>query len=298
MVSVASVNALRTESPEAHYNATKAGIVAIMRSFANELGHLGLRFNCVAPGETVSAAEAANYTDGDLARTREYLLRVPLRRVSRPDEQARVVLFLASDDASYVNGAHDRRRRRRAHRRLVRHRPPAAGARAARGLWSPRRMSKPLDDVDRRIIDQLQEEGRRPYTEIARAVGLSEAGVRQRVASLTERGVIQIVAATSPGALGMIQSFISVRVAGAGLEQAAERIAAIPEVDYVAVCTGPTDLLVGAVCRDNQHLLEVVTGAIREVPGVVETDTAVVLSELKDSYRWSDAVRSEAGLGE
>lgn len=104
VVSVASVNALRTESPEAHYNATKAGIVAIMRSFANELGHLGLRFNCVAPGETVSAAEAATYTDEDLARTREYLLRVPLRRVSRPEEQARVVLFLASDDASYVNG--------------------------------------------------------------------------------------------------------------------------------------------------------------------------------------------------
>ncbi len=104
VVSIASVNALRTESPEAHYNATKAGIVAIMRSFANELGHRGLRFNCVAPGETVSATEAATYTDEDLARTREYLLRVPLRRVSRPEEQARVVLFLASDDASYVNG--------------------------------------------------------------------------------------------------------------------------------------------------------------------------------------------------
>jgi NAD(P)-dependent dehydrogenase (short-subunit alcohol dehydrogenase family) len=104
VVSIASVNALRTESPEVHYNATKAGIVAIMRSFANELSHLGLRFNCVAPGETVSAEEAAAYTDADRARTREYLLRVPLRRVSRPDEQARVVLFLASDDASYVNG--------------------------------------------------------------------------------------------------------------------------------------------------------------------------------------------------
>jgi NAD(P)-dependent dehydrogenase (short-subunit alcohol dehydrogenase family) len=104
VVSISSVNALRTESPEAHYNATKAGIVAIMRSFANELSHLGLRFNCVAPGETVSAEEAAEYTDEDRDRTREYLLRVPLRRVSRPDEQARVVLFLASDDASYVNG--------------------------------------------------------------------------------------------------------------------------------------------------------------------------------------------------
>ena len=151
---------------------------------------------------------------------------------------------------------------------------------------------RPLDDVDRRIIDQLQEEGRRPYTEIARSVGISEASVRQRAASLTERGVIQIVAATSPIALGMIQAFISVRLSGGGLERAAERIAAIGEVDYVAVCTGPTDLLVGAVCRDNQHLLEV-TSAIRELEGVAETDTAVILSELKDSYRFSDSVRPE-----
>lgn len=104
VVSISSVNAIRTESPSAPYNATKSGIIAIMRSFANELGHLGLRFNCVAPGETVSAEEAAGYTDEDRDRTREYLLRVPLRRVSRPSEQARVVLFLASDDASYVNG--------------------------------------------------------------------------------------------------------------------------------------------------------------------------------------------------
>ena len=153
-------------------------------------------------------------------------------------------------------------------------------------------MAKPLDDVDRRIIDQLQEEGRRPYTEIARAAGISEASVRQRVASLTERGVIQIVAATSPIALGMIQAFVSVRVSGADLARAAEQIAAIPEVDYVAVCTGRTDLLVGAVCRDNEHLLEITT-TIREVPGVAETDTAVILSELKDSYRFSETVRPD-----
>jgi 3-oxoacyl-[acyl-carrier protein] reductase len=104
VVSISSVNAFRNESPEAHYNATKAGIVAVMRSFANELGHLGLRFNCVAPGETVSAEVAATYTDDDRRRTRNYLQRVPLRRVAVPAEQARVVLFLASDDASYVNG--------------------------------------------------------------------------------------------------------------------------------------------------------------------------------------------------
>ena len=85
VVSVSSVNAFRTEAPEAHYNATKAGIVSVMRSFATELSHRGVRFNCVAPGETVSAEEAAAYTDADRARTREYLQRVPLRRVGLPD---------------------------------------------------------------------------------------------------------------------------------------------------------------------------------------------------------------------
>ena len=135
VVSIASVNALRTEAPEAHYNATKAGIVAIMRSFANELGHRGVRFNCVAPGETVSADEAAAYTDDDLARTREYLQRVPMRRVGRPSEQAQVVLFLASDDGLLRQRRDDRRRRRRAGRRLVRHRaaarPCPSGSRAS-----------------------------------------------------------------------------------------------------------------------------------------------------------------------
>jgi NAD(P)-dependent dehydrogenase (short-subunit alcohol dehydrogenase family) len=104
VVSIASVNAFRTEAPEAHYNATKAGIVSVMRSFTTELGHRGVRFNCVAPGETVGAEEAAGYTDADRARTREYLQRVPLRRVGRPVEMARAVCFLASDEAAYVSG--------------------------------------------------------------------------------------------------------------------------------------------------------------------------------------------------
>jgi 3-oxoacyl-[acyl-carrier protein] reductase len=104
VVSVSSVNAFRGEAPEAHYNATKAGIVSVMRSFVIELSHRGVRFNCVAPGETVSADEAASYTDADRARTREYLQRVPLRRVGKPADMARAVCFLASDDAGYVNG--------------------------------------------------------------------------------------------------------------------------------------------------------------------------------------------------
>ena len=56
----------------------------------------------------------------------------------------------------------------------------------------------PLDDVSKAIIEQLQEDGRRPYAAIGKAVGLSEAAVRQRVQRLLDAGVMQIVAVTDP----------------------------------------------------------------------------------------------------
>src|SRR6478736_5551014 len=59
-----------------------------------------------------------------------------------------------------------------------------------------------LDDVSKRIIEQLQEDGRRPYAAIGKAVGLSEAAVRQRVQRLLDAGVMQIVAVTDPLQVG------------------------------------------------------------------------------------------------
>ena len=102
IVNIASTDAFQVESPQAHYNASKAALVMMTRSIAHELGHLGVRANCVAPGQTVTPM-----VDMDMDRpefVREYLKRVPMHRGASPMEQARVVLFLASDDASYVNG--------------------------------------------------------------------------------------------------------------------------------------------------------------------------------------------------
>ncbi|MBM3691240.1 MAG: AsnC family transcriptional regulator, partial [Actinobacteria bacterium] len=59
-----------------------------------------------------------------------------------------------------------------------------------------------LDSISRKIIEQLQADGRRSYATIAKAVGLSEAAVRQRVARLTESGIIQIVAVSDPMQVG------------------------------------------------------------------------------------------------
>jgi NAD(P)-dependent dehydrogenase (short-subunit alcohol dehydrogenase family) len=102
IVNVASTDAFSAESPQVAYNVSKAGVVMLTKSFAHELGHLGVRVNAVAPGETLTPMVAEEMADPTFAR--EYLKVVPMRRASRPEEQAAVILFLASDEASYVTG--------------------------------------------------------------------------------------------------------------------------------------------------------------------------------------------------
>jgi NAD(P)-dependent dehydrogenase (short-subunit alcohol dehydrogenase family) len=106
IVNIASANAFKNESPESVYNASKAALVALTKAAAHELGHLGIRANCVAPGQTLTPEEDALIAaDPDEARLqREYLRRVPLRRAGTPRDQAMAVLFLASDDAAWISG--------------------------------------------------------------------------------------------------------------------------------------------------------------------------------------------------
>jgi NAD(P)-dependent dehydrogenase (short-subunit alcohol dehydrogenase family) len=101
IVNVASIDAFAADSPAVHYCVSKAGMVAMTRSFAHELGHLGIRTNAVAPGLT---ATPMTMDDSWSHITRAYESRIPMRRPSTPDEQAAVICFLASPDASYVNG--------------------------------------------------------------------------------------------------------------------------------------------------------------------------------------------------
>src|SRR6187401_3832458 len=89
------------------------------------------------------------------------------------------------------------------------------------------------DDVSKQIIEQLQQDGRRSYAAIGKAVGLSEAAVRQRVQRLTESGVMQVVAVTDPLQLGFArQAMVGIRCRGE-LEVVAEALGELQEVDYV-----------------------------------------------------------------
>jgi Lrp/AsnC family transcriptional regulator for asnA, asnC and gidA len=143
-----------------------------------------------------------------------------------------------------------------------------------------------LDVTSKAIIEQLQEDGRRPYAAIGKAVGLSEAAVRQRVQRLIENGVMQIVAVTDPLELGFArQAMIGIRVEGP-LDKVADELAAMPEIDYVVVTAGSFDVLAEIVCESDEELLEVLSNRIRMLPGVRSAEAFVYLRLRKQTYSW------------
>jgi Lrp/AsnC family transcriptional regulator for asnA, asnC and gidA len=143
-----------------------------------------------------------------------------------------------------------------------------------------------LDDVNKRIIEQLQRDGRMSYAALAKVVGLSEAAVRQRVQRLLDTGVMQIVAVTDPLTLGFArQVMIGVKVQG-DLRKVAESLAQVAEIDYVVICAGGYDLLVELVCTDDDHLLSLLNDTIRSIDGVLATETFVYLKLAKQTYAW------------
>lgn len=143
-----------------------------------------------------------------------------------------------------------------------------------------------LDDVSKGIIEQLQKDGRMPYAAIGKAVGLSEAAVRQRVQRLLDSGVMQIVAVTNPLQLGFArQAMIGIHAEG-DLEPVAEELSQMAEVDYVIVTAGSFDLMVEVVCESDDHLLDLLSKRIRAIPAVRSTESFVYLRLHKQTYSW------------
>ena len=151
----------------------------------------------------------------------------------------------------------------------------------------PRNLSGSVpDDVSKQIIQQLQEDGRRPYATIGKAIGLSEAAVRQRVQKLIETGVMQIVAVTDPTLVGFDrQAMVAISATG-DIEAVAAELAKLPEVVYIVVIAGSFDLLAEVVVSDDEHLLELLNGRIRTIDGVQRTETFLYLKLTKQTYDW------------
>jgi Lrp/AsnC family transcriptional regulator for asnA, asnC and gidA len=143
-----------------------------------------------------------------------------------------------------------------------------------------------LDDLNKAIVEQLQQDGRRTYGSIAEAVGLSEAAVRQRVQKMRDAGIMQIVAVTDPLQVGFrSQAMVGIRADG-DARDVADALAAVDDIDYVVMVAGEYDILVELVCEDEDRLLELLNSVIRQIPGVRETEIFMYLKLKKQTYTW------------
>src|SRR4051794_38212415 len=102
IVNTASIDGFVGRGVRAAYGASKAGVVLLTKSVASQYGTRGIRCNAVAPGLTLTSGAMDNASEEYLETS---LRNYPMPRLCLPDDVAKAVVFLASDDASYVNAA-------------------------------------------------------------------------------------------------------------------------------------------------------------------------------------------------
>lgn len=102
VVLTASTNSFDGEADLTAYNASKAGLLGLLRTSANEWGPYGIRVNAVCPGLIRTRLTASSFSNPNVLS--EYFKQIPLGRGGEPDEVAQAVMFLASDQASYITG--------------------------------------------------------------------------------------------------------------------------------------------------------------------------------------------------
>jgi Lrp/AsnC family transcriptional regulator for asnA, asnC and gidA len=143
-----------------------------------------------------------------------------------------------------------------------------------------------LDEIDKRIISELQVDGRVSFAQLAPIVGLSQAATRQRVNRLIDRGVMQVVAVTDPQMIGLgVQALVGVRV-NADARAVAEALSAIDEASYVVLVTGRFEVMIEVVCASTQDLLDLVNERIRPIPGIASLEIFPYQRLVKQTYSW------------
>lgn len=106
IINISSVSGMIGQPGQANYSASKAGLIALTKTLARELGGTGIRVNCVAPGfiDTEMVGNLKNSPQAKATLESTITDRIPLKRMGKPEEVANMVSFLCSDKASYVTG--------------------------------------------------------------------------------------------------------------------------------------------------------------------------------------------------
>src|SRR6266508_4981060 len=129
-----------------------------------------------------------------------------------------------------------------------------------------------LDALDLRILEILEEDGRRSYREIGVALGVAPGTARARVLQMIEGGVVEIVAVPNPHRMGLVAAIVGVRVAPGKISEAADAFARLPEVSWVALTANGWDIMIELILDAPSAFGEFKETVLPEIPGVLSAE--------------------------
>lgn len=144
-----------------------------------------------------------------------------------------------------------------------------------------------LDDVERQIVAALQHDGRITTHALAKRVGVSEVTARRKLRRLLGEGIVQVVGAVNPFQVGFDSpALVGVKVDRNRFDEVAEALCSHPAVRYVVAATGTFHFFVEVMAPDNHELADLLLNDIGSIPGVIDTETALILRIYKQTWDW------------
>jgi DNA-binding Lrp family transcriptional regulator len=154
------------------------------------------------------------------------------------------------------------------------------------------------DDLDCAIIGLLREDGRRPFTDIARRVGVTEVTVASRVDRLVRTGAMRIIAHVNWPVIGFpVDVNLSIKTARGRAEEVGERLQALSSLSFAGYTTGDYDIIAEAFLPDDAGLLAFLSEQVGAIQGVEAIDTCHILHVYKVNYMWEGERISHTALG-
>ncbi|RXT14036.1 Lrp/AsnC family transcriptional regulator [Ammoniphilus sp. CFH 90114] len=144
---------------------------------------------------------------------------------------------------------------------------------------------KKLDRLDFEILQLLQEDGRRSYTEMAQLLEVSEGTIRARINKMQEEEVFEFIIHTNPNKVGLnVQAIIGIKTQLGLQERVAVQLRDFPSVRFIGAFSGRNDLIIQAYFRSNDELVLFVNHDLSKIEGIISADVSIELKQYKDSF--------------
>jgi Lrp/AsnC family transcriptional regulator, regulator for asnA, asnC and gidA len=139
------------------------------------------------------------------------------------------------------------------------------------------------DEIDLALLKSLQKDGREPFSDLAKKLGVVVSTVSKRYQKLVEEGIIKVIGRVDPNKIGYnAYACILLRIdTVVNVTEVATQLSKLPEVSFLAMRTGEFDLELNVMCRDNDHLLALMQ-KLHGIKGIQKTETHMYLKV----YKW------------